>query len=99
MSRFLNRRLSKIEDTMYGARKSIEDLTDAKLERALGILVAMASGEDVTASNAAFYASLKPLLAGSRGHYATMSDDELNKRINGLIGESIVVCAPSLRHS
>ena len=89
MSRFLNRRLSKIEDTIYGARKSIEDLTDAELERVLGILVAMAFDEEVTASDASFYASLKPVLAGSRGKYAHMSDEELNARIIKLMATAV----------
>ncbi len=94
MSRFLSRRLSKIEDTIYGARKSIEDLTDAELERVLGILVAMAFDEDVTASDASFYASLKPVLAGSRGKHANLSDDELNVQIRRLIGKSIATPPP-----
>ena len=94
MSRFLNRRLSRIEDKKSGARKSIEDLTDAELERVLGILLAMASGEEVTASDASVYASLKPIFAGSRGKYEHLSDEALNALFGRLVGN-----LPRRKHS
>ena len=94
MSRPLSRRLSKVEDTIYGARKSIEDLTDAELERVLGILLAQAYGEDVTESDAAFYALLKPILADSRGHYEHLSDEALNALFGRLVGN-----LPRRKHS